>query len=136
MYLRFKKENLEVTASILIKYFSKNVIRIDGVMGAGKTTLIAQLCKKLGVKDEVNSPTFSLVNTYSGSKGPIYHFDFYRLNDSDEALDIGIEEYFESGNLCLLEWAEKITPHLPLDYDHFKIEILNHDTRILSLINL
>ena len=135
MYLRFKKENLEVTASKLVKCFSKNVVRIDGVMGAGKTTLIAQLCKKLGVKDEINSPTFSLVNTYSGCKGPIYHFDFYRLNDSDEALDIGIEEYFESGNLCLLEWAEKITPHLPLDYDHFKIEILNHDTRILSLIN-
>ena len=135
MYLSFKKENLEVTASKLVKCFSKNVVRIDGVMGAGKTTLIAQLCKKLGVKDEINSPTFSLVNTYSGSKGPIYHFDFFRLNNSDEALDIGIEEYFESGNLCLLEWAEKITPHLPLDYDHFKIEILNHDTRILSLIN-
>lgn len=135
MHLSFKKEHLEVTATTLVKYFSKNVIRIDGAMGAGKTTLIAQLCKKLGVQDEINSPSFSLVNTYLGTNGPIYHFDFYRLNHSDEALDIGVEEYFESGNLCLLEWAEKITPHLPLDYDHFKIEVLNDDTRVLSLIN-
>ena len=86
------------------------IIAFQGVMGVGKTTLIKAICKKLNVKERVSSPTFSLVNTYQGSGGPIYHFDFYRLKHFNEALDFGVDEYFESGNICLLEWAEKITP--------------------------
>lgn len=86
-------------------------------MGAGKTTLIKALAAEMGVKDQVSSPTFGIVNEYetpSGSK--IYHFDFYRLDDPTEALDIGIEEYFYDGEFCWIEWAEKIAQFLPDDF--------------------
>lgn len=81
----------------------------DGEMGAGKTTLIKSICKNLGVIDEVSSPTFSLVNEYKTQKGQtIYHFDFYRIKSINEAYDMGIEEYFDSGNICLIEWPNLI----------------------------
>jgi tRNA threonylcarbamoyladenosine biosynthesis protein TsaE len=87
-----------------------------GEMGAGKTTLIKEVCKQMGVKDTVTSPTFALVNEYQiPAKGPIYHFDFYRIRDLREAFDMGYEEYFYSGNLCFIEWPEKIEELLP-DY--------------------
>lgn len=80
-----------------------------GEMGAGKTTLIKTLCKTLGVQDAVSSPTYSLVNEYRTSSGnPVYHFDFYRINSIEEAYDIGYEDYFYSGHLCLIEWPERI----------------------------
>jgi tRNA threonylcarbamoyladenosine biosynthesis protein TsaE len=81
----------------------------NGEMGAGKTTLIKELCNQMGVKQNVNSPTFSIVNEYHLLEGGfIYHFDFYRINDEAEAYDIGYETYFESGSICLIEWPEKI----------------------------
>ncbi len=84
----------------------------EGEMGAGKTTTIKAICKILNVTDHVSSPTFSIVNEYKTTdEHTIYHFDFYRLKNEQEALDFGIEEYFDSNNLCLMEWAEKI-PHL------------------------
>ena len=76
---------------------------------------------QLGVKEVIASPTFSLINTYQSANGPIYHFDFYRLQNPNEALDIGIEEYLESGNLCLIEWGEKIENTIGDNYDKFKI---------------
>ena len=83
-------------------------------MGSGKTTLIKAICQKLGVKDPTSSPTFSIINEYRSPGGePIYHFDFYRLKNEQEALDIGCEEYFYSGNLCLVEWPERIKNLLP-----------------------
>lgn len=86
----------------------------EGEMGAGKTTLIKAICEELDVEDNVSSPTFSIVNEYWSDKAKsIYHFDFYRLKDESEALDIGIEEYFDSGNLCFLEWPSKIESLLP-----------------------
>ena len=85
-------------------------------MGAGKTTFIKAICKALGVKENVNSPTFTIVNEYSSSKGfPVYHFDFYRINKIEEAYDIGVEEYFSGDGLCLIEWSEKIDNILPRD---------------------
>jgi tRNA threonylcarbamoyladenosine biosynthesis protein TsaE len=86
----------------------------EGEMGAGKTTLIKAICDILEVEDNVSSPTFSIVNEYwSAKEKSIYHFDFYRLKDESEALDIGIEEYFDSGNYCFLEWPSKIENLLP-----------------------
>ena len=105
-----------------------------GQNGAGKTTLISAVIKILGVTDTVSSPTFSIVNNYQKENEVFYHFDFYRLNHPDEALDIGLEEYLESGNLCLIEWAEKVSPHLPLEYDHFIIEVQSDESRILKKI--
>ena len=91
-------------------------IAFDGEMGAGKTTFIKAVCNELGVIDIVNSPTFSIVNDYATADGRhIYHFDFYRLKSPQEALDFGIEEYFASNSLCLMEWPEQIEPLLPDD---------------------
>ena len=81
----------------------------DGEMGAGKTTLIKSICKSLGVIDEVSSPTFSIVNEYKTVDGTtVYHFDFYRVKSIEEVYDMGVEDYFSSGNICLIEWPEKI----------------------------
>ncbi len=104
-------------------------------MGAGKTTLISIICKSLGVEEPISSPTFSLVNTYKSRDGIIYHFDFYRIQNAHEALDIGLEEYLESGNLCFMEWAEKIIPHLPLNYDHYKLEVIDKEHRKIKSKN-
>jgi tRNA threonylcarbamoyladenosine biosynthesis protein TsaE len=85
-----------------------------GDMGAGKTTLIKKICNFLKVNESVSSPTFSLVNEYSTAEGEVvYHFDFYRINDVEEAFDFGVEEYFDSEAICLLEWAEKVEELLP-----------------------
>ena len=90
------------------------VIVFRGDLGAGKTTLIKNMCKLLGVKDAIRSPTFSIVNEYkSADNEGIFHFDFYRLNREEEAYDIGAEEYFYSGKLCLIEWPSKIESLLP-----------------------
>lgn len=90
------------------------VIVFRGDLGAGKTTLIKNMCKLLGVKDAIRSPTFSIVNEYkSADNEGIFHFDFYRLNKEEEAYDIGAEEYFYSGKLCLIEWPSKIESLLP-----------------------
>ena len=83
-------------------------------MGAGKTTFIKAICEVMGVKETINSPTFSIVNEYEAANGKIiYHFDCYRINKIQEALDLGAEEYLYSGNLCFIEWAENIAPLLP-----------------------
>lgn len=93
-----------------------------GELGAGKTTFIREMCSKLGVGENVSSPTFSLINEYTAENhSKIYHFDFYRIKSSQEAVEIGCVEYFESGSLCLIEWPEKILNLLP--HPHLKIEI-------------
>lgn len=91
-----------------------DIIAFYGPMGAGKTTLIKNLCHKMGVTDEVNSPTFAIVNEYVTVEGEsVYHFDFYRIKKLEEVYDIGYDNYFYSGNLCLLEWPEMIDPLMP-----------------------
>jgi tRNA threonylcarbamoyladenosine biosynthesis protein TsaE len=86
-----------------------NIIALHGSMGAGKTTLVKAFCELLGVSNAVQSPTFTLVNEYTSTSGKtIYHFDFYRIDDPAEALDIGLYEYLDSGHLCMMEWPEKI----------------------------
>lgn len=93
---------------------ASDIIAFYGPMGAGKTTLIKNLCHKMGVTDEVNSPTFAIVNEYVTLEGEsVYHFDFYRIKKLEEVYDIGYDNYFYSGNLCLLEWPEMIDPLMP-----------------------
>jgi tRNA threonylcarbamoyladenosine biosynthesis protein TsaE len=135
MVYTFKATDLKIIGKYLIEDLSTKVVRIDGPMGAGKTTLISSICKSLGVEEPISSPTFSLVNTYKSRDGIIYHFDFYRIQNAHEALDIGLEEYLESGNLCCMEWAEKIIPHLPLNYDHYKLEVIDKEHRKIKSKN-
>ena len=125
----YNLDNINKASKLVIDNIKTTVVRIDGKMGAGKTKIISNICMQLGVKEVITSPTFSLINTYQSNNGPIYHFDFYRLQNPNEALDIGIEEYLESGNICFLEWAEKIENHLPLNYDHYILKVLNDNTR-------
>src|SRR6478735_9033417 len=100
-----------------------SVVIFEGEMGAGKTTFIKAICRELGVTEAVSSPTFSLVNEYEGRDGKrIYHFDFYRLNEEREALDIGIYDYLDSGNLCLIEWPSRIENLLPENLLEVNIE--------------
>ena len=127
--------NINKASKLVIDNIKTTVVRNDGKMGAGKTKIIANICMQLGVREDVTSPTFSLINTYHSTNGPIYHFDFYRLQNPNEALDIGIEEYLESGNVCFLEWAEKIENHLPLNYDHYILKVLNDNTRRIFSLN-
>ncbi|MDH8702713.1 tRNA threonylcarbamoyladenosine biosynthesis protein TsaE [Dysgonomonadaceae bacterium PH5-43] len=91
------------------------IFAFDGKMGAGKTTFIKAICEELGVEDVINSPTFAIVNEYTSSKtgALIYHFDFYRINDLQEAYNIGVEDYFDSGAFCFMEWSENVEPLLP-----------------------
>jgi tRNA threonylcarbamoyladenosine biosynthesis protein TsaE len=98
---------------------------LNGEMGAGKTTLSKAICQELGVIDNVSSPTFSIVNEYATQNGgTVYHFDFYRLKNEREALDIGIEDYFYSENICLIEWASQIPALIP--ENHLVIAIHKH----------
>ena len=103
-------------------------------MGAGKTTLIKQLCTHLGIKDEVSSPTFSLVNEYESSMGLVYHFDLYRIRSEEELYDIGYEDYFFSGYLCLIEWPEMAWGIIPPKHVLVHISIEN-DQRTITVTN-
>ena len=104
----------------------------EGEMAAGKTTFIKSFCEALGVKDVVSSPTFSIVNEYESKAGLIYHFDFYRLKNQQEAFDIGYEEYFYSGDYCLIEWPSKVEDLLPESYIKVEITISGNEQRHFS----
>lgn len=106
-----------------------NIVAISGEMGAGKTTLIQALCRSLGVRSEVNSPTFSLVNQYFTESGQsIFHFDLYRIEDPGELFDMGYEEYFFSGDVCFIEWPEKASHLIPAEALRVKI-VVHEDQR-------
>lgn len=110
------------------------VVCFYGEMGAGKTTLIKVICKNIGVQDSMNSPTFSIVNEYRDeSDDPVYHFDFYRIENLREALDIGVEEYFYSENLCFIEWPEKIKELIPENHLEISIKLVGENSREITV---
>ena len=114
----------------------ETVYAFYGEMGAGKTTFIRELCRALGVEEDLaNSPSFSIINEYRSDTTAelIYHFDLYRLESVDEALEIGVEDYFDSGALCLLEWPERIEPLLPDDTVNVSISVNPDDSRTLTI---
>ena len=127
-------EDLERAAKEFLQAIgSERLIALYGSMGAGKTTFTAALCKVLGVEDPVCSPTFTLVNEYRlPDGGMMYHFDFYRLKNSGEALDIGLYDYLDSGCLCLMEWPEVIEDLLPEETLAVHLEVLPDGSRMLS----
>ena len=128
-------ETIHQTASEFIKEIGEHtVFAFYGKMGAGKTTFIKAICEELGVEDVINSPTFAIVNEYRSevTLELIYHFDFYRINKLTEALDIGTEDYFDSGAICLIEWPEKIEEILPEDAVRVSIEENEDGTRTVE----
>ena len=113
----------------------RTVYAFYGPMGAGKTTFISALCRELGVTDDLaSSPSFSIINEYRSDTTAelIYHFDLYRLENLDEAIEIGTEDYFDSGALCLLEWPERIEDILPDDTVRVRLTVNPDDSRTLS----
>jgi tRNA threonylcarbamoyladenosine biosynthesis protein TsaE len=123
-------EELDMVAvEVLAALNGRTVVAFDAPMGAGKTTLISRIAAMLGAEDKVTSPTFAIVNQYEGRDRRIYHFDMYRIERVEEALDFGSEEYLSSGDLCLVEWPEKIEPLLPDDTMVVRIEILSDSAR-------
>ena len=132
----FNLQDLPVVAEKLLTEVSHKILLFYGEMGVGKTTLIKEIAKQLGVKGVINSPTFALVNEYKINNDKIYHFDFYRIKDEDEAYDIGVEEYFyNEGAWCFIEWGNKVENLLPLDFTSINIDVVNENLRTIEIIN-
>jgi len=127
-------QDLPAAAAQLVEFAGNDKVFIfKGDMGAGKTTFIKSICETLGVLEAVTSPTFAIVNEYKSAGKRLYHFDFYRLKTPTEALDMGAEEYFYSGNYCFIEWPEKIPDMLPPRHISVNIKILADGGRQISI---
>lgn len=122
--MEFKIESIEELGNVandLIPQFQHKVILFEGEMGAGKTTFIKVLVEQMGTKDEISSPTFSIVNEYETNSGKVFHFDMYRIKSEEEAMDFGIEEYLYSNHYCFIEWPSKIESLIPAEHHTIKI---------------
>lgn len=128
-------EDLPIAAKQMLEFIgNRRIIILQGELGAGKTTITQQIVSILGHSGSTSSPTYSLVNEYEGTEGPIYHMDLYRLNDLDEAYDIGIEDYLYSGNFCFIEWPDLIMDMIDKEpYIDIKIELVEEGMRKLTL---
>lgn len=134
MNKNYTLKKLSSIAAEIISSVKNKTLLFYGEMGAGKTTLIKEICQQLGILDNISSPTFSLVNEYQTSKEErVFHFDFYRIEEEEEALDIGIEEYFDSDAWCLVEWPENIENLLPLGAAQIHLSILDDEQRNIQL---
>ncbi|CAL1520579.1 tRNA (adenosine(37)-N6)-threonylcarbamoyltransferase complex ATPase subunit type 1 TsaE [Chitinophaga sp. MM2321] len=140
MQWTFTLEQLPETAAAFWQYYAdKQVFTLDGLMGAGKTTLIKALCAARGVQDATASPTFSIINEYAyrdaqGQPRRIYHLDLYRLRDEDDAISAGVEDTLYQDAICFVEWPGVIAPLLPPDTVHLQLEVLPDQKRILREI--
>ncbi len=134
MEFNFNLQDLPFVAKEILLKVSNKTLLFYGTMGVGKTTLIKEISKQLGVTDVINSPTFSLVNEYEIAKDKIYHFDFYRIKTEEEALDIGIEDYFFSEHWKLIEWPEKINNLLPTNSTKIEMVKNKNGTRTLNMV--
>lgn len=132
MELTYKLQELDVAVDYILSNTKSKTLLFYGEMGAGKTTLIKELVKALGVHDVASSPTFSLVNHYESEEGSVYHFDFYRIEDDIEALDIGFEDYLESDGWNLIEWPEKVERLVGENTQRLLLKVESEDTRKLK----
>lgn len=123
-----------VAKSLISEAGKQKVWCFVGEMGAGKTTLIKEVCRQLHVTDTLSSPTFSIVNAYQTDEGKeIYHFDFYRIEDPLELMQLGVEEYFDSGNICLVEWPDRAVDYLPAEYLKINVKLVSDNSRELTV---
>ena len=122
----------ELAKKILLAYPQEKIFGFYGEMGAGKTTLIKEMCKVLGVGSITSSPSFAIVNEYAfGDNEPVYHFDFYRIEKLEDAYQIGFEEYLNSNYYCFIEWADKVEPILKGDFVRIEIEMFDDGHRMV-----
>lgn len=135
MDIIFKLGEIDKSAKIFLeKIKGYKIIALHGEMGAGKTTFIHALCSELGVKDNIGSPTFSIINQYQTNAGEnIYHIDLYRLKDEEEAIQTGVEDCLYSGSYCFVEWPDRAPGIFPEGTLHVSIIALNNDTRKLTI---
>lgn len=133
MEINYRLNEVERVAKQLINHVSSKTILFYGAMGVGKTTLIKAIVKALGSDDDVSSPTFSIVNEYETTDDLIYHFDFYRIEDAEEAYNFGVEDYLYANRWVLIEWPERISSILPEDYDVIHLELSAKNDRKLKL---
>lgn len=134
MYKSYSLENLSEIATAVITSVKNKTLLFYGEMGVGKTTLIKEICKQLGVLDNISSPTFSLVNEYQTKNNEsIFHFDFYRIEEEEEALDMGIDDYFYNNDWCLIEWPENVENLLPLEAVEIHLSVLEDGQRNIQL---
>ena len=134
MEISFSLDQIDQVAQQVLAQNLKNIILFHGTMGTGKTTFIKAIARQLGVNEMTSSPTFSLVNEYTTNDDKtLYHFDLYRLNSEEEAYDMGIDEYFYSGSLCLIEWPEKTPNLIPLDHSTVTLKTLPDGRRHLTV---
>lgn len=131
-----RHDSLNSFAADFWKQFQSNkVFAFSGEMGAGKTTLITELCRHLGVKSSMGSPTFSIINQYECEAGSVYHLDLYRLNSEVEAIQAGVEDVLYSGSICFIEWPERALKLLPQESVWIEIAVLDANTRKVSIRN-
>ena len=134
MKLEYSLKNISKVSQKIVENIKHKIIVFEGEMGSGKTTLIKSICKKINTTDNVSSPTFSLINEYKSQNSIIYHFDFYRIKNINEAYDFGANEYIDSGRLCLIEWGFKIKEMLPEQYHVIKIKKISKNLRELIFL--
>ena len=133
MELNYTLNDLNIVVNSILKYNHSNLFLFHGTMGVGKTTLIKALVKALGSSDDVQSPTYSLVNEYHSANGLIYHFDLYRVNDIEEIYNIGFEDYLSEDHIILIEWPELVEEILPDDVVHIYLEMDDFDQRNITI---
>ena len=134
MNKNFLLSEVSIIAKEIIKNSTSKIILFHGDMGVGKTTLIKEICKTLGTEDLISSPTFSIVNEYITSNDEtIFHFDFYRIDNEEEAYNIGVEDYFDSNHWCLIEWPSVVENLLPLDNVNVYLTVLEDGQRNIQI---
>lgn len=131
------KDLNRIAKRLIGEFHGERIFAFYGKMGAGKTTFIQSVCKALGSEDTVTSPTFALINEYkTGDRQSVFHFDFYRIKNMEEAFDLGYEDYLYSGSYCLIEWPELIEPLLPENIIKVKIEVAEDRSRNISALKV
>lgn len=130
MKIQFDIDQIDsVSKEVLSSLGEYRLVRMIGEMGAGKTTLIKAICKQLGVEEEVNSPTFAIVNEYKGSVSDVFHFDFYRVNTLQEAIELGLDEYLYSDHYVFMEWPQLVDEYLPEEVATITIKEIENGKR-------
>ena len=135
MEFEYDLNNLEKASEFVLKSSKSNILLFSGVIGAGKTTLVKQLCKNLGVIDTVNSPTYSLINEYITKESTVFHMDLFRIGKIEEINNLGLLDYLASKNKVIIEWPEIIIDQLNQNYSHITIDYIGDDKRKITIKN-